>query len=286
MNAPDPLPSISFECFPPKSPATEALLEEALPHLIALAPEFFTVTYGAGGTTKEGTFRLATRLASASPIPVGAHLTYLTETVEALDAYTDRLWEEGVRHIVALRGDVPKGRTLADYADEAAFACTADFVAHLRARHPFEISVSAYPEKHPDAPSLDADLATLREKEEAGADRAITQFFFDGEDYQRYLEKARAAGIGLPIAPGLLPVVDYAKMRKFAAACEATVPDWVSGRFERAPEEDHPRVARDLLIEQIEQLRGYGAPHFHFYSLNRHKLVEEALEATGLRVAA
>ena len=286
MTVPDSLPSISFECFPPKSPATEALLEESLPRLIALAPEFFTVTYGAGGTTKEGTYQLACRLAEASPIPVGAHLTYLTETIEALDAYTDRLWEEGIRHIVALRGDVPPGRTLADYAEEAAFPRTADFVAHLRGRHPFEISVSAYPEKHPDAPSLDADLATLRAKEEAGADRAITQFFFQAEDYQRYVEKARAAGIRLPVAPGLLPVVDYAKMRKFAAACEATVPDWVSGRFERACAEDHPRVARDLLVEQIEQLRGYGVPHFHFYTLNRHRLVEEALEATGLRVAA
>lgn len=281
-------PSISFEYFPPKTEAAEKQLWEAAPKLAALDPLFMTVTYGAGGSTKDGTIAALKRMIERFDIPMASHLTFLTTTRADLDAYIDTLWETGVRHIVALRGDLPDGKSFEDFRGENYYDVTSNFVMDILKRHPFEISVAAYPEKHPDAPSLQADIEALRLKCEAGAERAITQFFFDNEDYFRFMEQCASAGITTPICPGLLPIHDFKSMVRFAGKCEANVPDWLHEKFdglEDKPEEAR-KIATDLLVAQTRELAEAGVPHIHFYTLNKFDITAEACMAIGYKSRA
>lgn len=283
-------PSISFEFFPPKSEAAAETLWASVAELAALSPRYMTCTYGAGGSTKDGTVDTLKRMMEIAPgIPLAAHLTFINSRKEELQAYTQGLWDMGVRHIVALRGDMPAD---ADVnwpldKDENYFQYTSDFVAGLKSWNDFEISVGCYPEKHPDAPDMSADIAALKLKCEAGADRAITQFFFDNDVYFRFVETVRAAGIDTPIAPGLLPIHDFKSMCNFAKRCQAQVPGWLHERFDGVEnEEEAEKIATDLLIMQAQDLAEQGVEHLHFYTLNKAAMTTEACQALGYSAKA
>lgn len=263
-------PSFSFEFFPAKSDEASARLMETAHALAATGPAFMTMTFGAGGSSRAGTFDLAARMARETGVPIAAHLTYLGLDAPTIEDYTRRLWAANVRHIVALRGDAPKdahGNIQQGFARP--YADTPDFVKALKKIHPFEISVAAYPEKHPKAESWQSDIDNLKAKCEAGATRAITQFFFNNADYYRFLERTAAAGIKTPIVPGLLPIANFANIQSFAGRCGAAVPTPLCNRFDGASEADAQQIAKDVLREQIEDLRAHGATHFHIYTLNR-----------------
>ena len=275
-------PTLSFEYFPPKTPESEALLWDEAAQLDTLRPRFMTVTYGAGGSTKDKTLSIAGRLANGKT-PIASHLTFLTTTRDELDVYLDMLWEKNIRHIVALRGDLPKGKTFADFKGDEYFNYTSEFVEYIKSKNDFEISVAAYPEKHPDAQSLDADIAALKLKCQAGADRAITQFFFENDKFYDFIDKCEAAGITTPIQPGILPIHDFKAMVRFAGNCQAQVPAWLHEKF--GPLADKPeearKVATDLLVEQTQDLAANGVKHIHFYTLNKSGITTEACKAIG-----
>lgn len=271
----------SFEFFPPKTEAAEKQLWAALPRLAQLGPKYMTVTYGAGGSTREGTVQTLRRMMKDYKIPVASHLTYINMPKKSLYELTDNLWTEGIKHIVALRGDMPPGLSWPLDPDAHYFQQTSEFVAALHARHDFEISVAAYPEKHPDAKTLDDDIEALKKKCDAGATRAITQFFFDNDVFYAFADKCRAAGIKTPICPGLLPIHDFKSMQKFAGRCQAKVPAWLHDKF--AGLEDKPEDARktaiELLTNQVADLAKQGIPHIHFYTLNKAEITENACKA-------
>ena len=276
-------PSISFEYFPPKTEDGATALYAAVERLMTYDPLYMTVTYGAGGSTKDGTRKALRHILKMTDIPMASHLTFLSTTKDELDAYIDDLWLMGVHHIVALRGDLPKGTSYDDFKTEQYYDYTSNFVAALKAKHPFEISVGAYPEKHPDAASLDADIEALRLKCAAGADRAITQFFFENDIYYRFLDQCEKAGITTPIVPGLLPVHDFKSMSNFAKRCAASIPDWLREKFEalEGRPEEAQKYATDLLIMQAEDLAARGVGHIHFYCMNKAHITSEAVEALG-----
>lgn len=271
--------TFSFEFFPPKTEKAAESLWQAVPELADLSPKFMTVTYGAGGSTREGTVDTIARMREETGLSIGSHLTFINTPKDQLHEYTSALWAAGIRHIVALRGDMPGDLHWPLDEDAEYFQFTSDFVEGLKSWHEFEISVGCYPEKHPDASSLDADVKALKLKCDAGADRAITQFFFDNDIYYTFLEKSNKAGITTPIVPGLLPVHDFTSMCKFAARCQASVPDWMHEKFaglEDKPEEAR-KVAIDLLTTQVEDLLQQGVPHFHFYTLNKADITKQAV---------
>ena len=281
--------TISFEFFPPKNDAMEQQLWDAMPKLAALDPKYMTVTYGAGGTTKDGTRKTLRRAVQEfTPIPFASHLTFLSTNIAELDTYIDDLWNAGVKAIVALRGDLPKGTSYDDFAGEDYYQHTAEFVKILKQKHPFEIIVGAYPEKHPDAESLEADIAHLKLKCEAGADRATTQFFFDNTVYYDFVEKCQAAGIATPINPGLMPIYDFKSLQRFAGMCQANIPDWLHAKFaglEDKPEEAE-KIATEILVEQTLDLARNGINHIHFYSMNKAPITIAACEALGYKAKA
>ena len=270
-------PTISFEFFPPKTPQGEEILPETVKKLAKLNPAFMTVTFGAGGSTREGTLKTLRSLQSASGIPLGCHLTFISLTKTDLRGYLDTLWGMNIRHIIALRGDMPAGLQWPLDPDLDYFQYTSDFIEGIKAHKPFEISVGAYPEKHPDAPDMAADIIALKKKCDAGADRAITQFFFNHDHYADFLEEVAKAGIKTPIIPGLLPIGNYQSMTGFAGRCGASIPPALCDKFMSAPEEDHPKIATDILRWQIEDLTRIGAPHLHFYTLNKAEMLTAAL---------
>ncbi len=274
-------PTISFEFFPPKSEAAATQLWNALPVLAALEPDYMTVTYGAGGSTREGTVTTLRRMMKDYNIPVASHLTFINMPKKSLYELLDTLWGEGIKHIIALRGDLPPDLSWPLDPDALYFQKTSEFVSALHARHDFEISVAAYPEKHPDAKTLEEDIAALKSKCEAGATRAITQFFFDNNVFYEFLEKCQKAGIKTPICPGLLPIHDFKSMQKFAARCQANVPAWLHDKFagtEGKPDEAR-KVAQDLLATQAQDLVKNGVPHIHFYTLNKSDITAEACKS-------
>lgn len=263
-------PSFSFEFFPPKTQDAAARVMETALALAATHPAFMTMTFGAGGSSRAGTFDLAARMARETAVPVASHLTYLGLYRDEVEDFASRLWDNNVRHIVALRGDAPKdaqGNVQEGFARP--YADTPDFVRALKKLRRFEISVAAYPEKHPKAESLASDIENLKAKCDAGASRAITQFFFDNTVFYRFLEQTAQAGIATPIVPGLLPIANFAHMQNFAARCGATVPLALCNRFEGKSEADAHKIAEDVLREQIEDLVHNGVEHFHMYTLNR-----------------
>ncbi len=278
-----PVPfQVSFEFFPPKSAEMEETLWKSITRLAPLAPRFVSVTYGAGGSTRERTHHTVHRILKETPLVPAAHLTCVAASREEIDAVADDYWNVGVRHIVALRGDLLEGRA---HPAPGGYAFAADLVEGLRKRHDFEISVAAYPEVHPEATSPDADLDNLKRKVDAGATRAITQFFFDKWTYLRFLDRARKAGITVPIVPGIMPVTNFTQMVKFAKSTGATIPRDFARMFEGLEHDPETRklVAATVAAEQCQQLERAGVTEFHFYTLNRADLTYALCHVLGLR---
>jgi methylenetetrahydrofolate reductase (NADPH) len=274
---------VSFEFFPPKTDKMQDQLWTCIDRLAPLAPEFVSVTYGAGGTTRERTHQTVTRIARDAHLQAAAHLTCIGATTGEIDDIARRYWEDGIRHIVALRGDVP-GR--GPYQPTpGGYAYAADLVAGLKRIADFEISVAAYPETHPDAASPEADLDNLKRKLDAGATRAITQYFFDVDVYRRFLDRCRKAGIGVPVVPGILPVTNFGQVRHFSAACGTTVPAWMADLFDGLDDDPETRhmVAATVAAEQCRALAADGVDHFHFYTLNRADLTYAICHILGVR---
>jgi len=277
-------PLVSFEFFPPKTDEMEEKLWHTIKRLEWLTPRFVSVTYGAGGSTRERTHSTVTRIRRETRLEPAAHLTCVGASRGEIDAVAQRYWGAGIRHIVALRGDPPAGASgYAPHPDGYAYA--ADLVAGLRRTGDFEISVAAFPECHPEAPSAGADLDNLKRKIDAGANRAITQFFFDVDVYVGFVERARAAGITVPIVPGILPVTNFAQVKKFAAQCGAAVPPWMAAQFEGLDDDPETRrfVAASIASEQCRLLQANGVHEFHFYTLNRADLTVAICHMIGVR---
>lgn len=278
-------PAISFELFPPKTDQARENLEREVRILATLNPAFMTVTFGAGGSNRAGTKDTALRVQDITGIPVAAHLTFIGLTKRELDDYVTDLTRAGIRHIIALRGDMPKGQVIPDPANPDYYKTTNEFVAALKKRGDIEISVGTYPEKHPQSVSLEADIEALRQKDAAGADRAITQFFFENDIFFNFVNQVKKSGIGLPVAAGILPILNFEKMLSFAQTCQARVPDWLHARFKGVSDEQAVhRLAADILTEQVKGLAQGGATHLHFYTLNKADLTLRACQNSGLAV--
>ena len=279
-----PPPALSFEFFPPKTDALEAQLWTCIRRLEPLGPRFVSVTYGAGGTTQARTHATVSRLVRETSLTPAAHLTCVGASRAEVDEVARSYWEAGVRHIVALRGDPPAGTDRYEPHPEG-YAYAADLVAGLQRVAPFEVSVAAYPETHPTALSHDHDLDNLKRKIDAGATRAITQYFFDSDIYLRFIDRCAAAGITLPIVPGIMPVSNFNQMKKFSAMCGAGVPDWMGRLFEGLDDDPETRrmVSVVLAAEQVRLLQANGVDEFHFYTLNRPDLVYAIAHILGAR---
>ncbi|MBL4784324.1 MAG: methylenetetrahydrofolate reductase [NAD(P)H] [Cohaesibacteraceae bacterium] len=277
--------NVSFEFFPPKSEKMEKTLWDAVRRLEPLSPNFVSVTYGAGGSTRERTHNTVSRILSETTLCPAAHLTCVDATKEEIDTVIRGYHEIGVRHIVALRGDSAEGAGGKFQAHNSGYVSSYDLVAGIREIGDFEVSVSAYPEKHPKSPDFASDIDMLKRKIDAGATRAITQFFFDNEHYERYLERVRAAGISIPIVPGIAPVHDFRKLSNFASKTGASVPDWLARRFDGLENEaeTHRLVAAAVAAEQVLDLVELGIQDFHFYTMNRADLVYAICHLLGLR---
>jgi len=276
---------VSFEFFPPKSEKMEEQLWAAISRLAPLAPEFVSVTYGAGGSTRERTHVTVSRIIRETGLRPAAHLTCVDATKEEVNEVARAYWAAGVRHIVALRGD-PAGGVGSRYEPHPnGYVNAADLVAGLKKIAGFEISVAGYPEKHPESITLSADIDNLKAKVDAGADRIITQFGFDNTHYLRFLERARAAGIWVPIIPGLVPIHNFRQVAGFAVRAGATVPAWLARRFEGIEDDAQTThlVAAAVATEQAMQLVDEGIKSFHFYTLNRADLVYAICHLLGLR---
>lgn len=265
---------ISFEFFPPKTAEMEARLWDSITRLAPLQPRFVSVTYGADGSTRERTHGTVTRILRETSLTPAAHLTCVGAAREEIDEVARGYWDSGVRHIVALRGDPPGGVQETYTPHEGGYAYAAELVAGLRRVGDFDISVAAFPEVHHEASSAEADLDNLKRKLDAGAKRAITQFFFDPAVFLRFLERARAAGIDAPIVPGIFPISNFARTVDFATKCGASVPDWLAEMFAGLDDDPQSRmaVAAAAAAEQCRYLQAYGVREFHFYTLNRAEL--------------
>ncbi len=266
--------SVSFEFFPPNTPEAAERLWTVIRRLEALGPRFVSVTYGAGGSTRERTHAIVTRILAETSLLPAAHLTCVGAPREEIDEIARAYWEGGVRHLVALRGDPPGGLSESYRPHPGGYAYAADLVAGLKRVADFEISVAAFPEVHPEALSAEQDLDNLKRKLDAGACRAITQFFFDPERYLRFVDRARAAGIDAPIVPGIFPITNFARTVEFAKKCGATVPAWLTALFEGVQDHSDTRnlVAAVAAAELCRQLQAQGVDEFHFYTLNRAEL--------------
>jgi methylenetetrahydrofolate reductase (NADPH) len=275
---------VSFEFFPPGDAAMAATLWHSLERLAPLAPDFVSVTYGADGSTRERTHELVTRIQRETPLTGAPHLTCIGAPREEILAIARAYWAEGIRHLVALRGDPPGGEGR-HVPHAGGFAYAADLVAALKSVAPFDISVAAYPETHPEARSADDDIINLKRKLDAGASRAITQFFFDAEIFLRFRDRCAAAGISAPIVPGILPITRFPQVLRFASRCGTSVPAWLHERFTglEADEETRRLLAAGVAIEQVEALARHGVREFHFYTLNRAELTYAICHALGLR---
>ena len=278
---------VSFEFFPPKTEKMGETLWQSVKTLEPLGPRFLSVTYGAGGSTRERTHEAVRRIVSETGIPAAAHLTCVQATCEEVDQVAREYWEEGVRHIVALRGDAPDGS--GGYAPHpGGYENAADLIAGLKKIGDFEISVAAYPEMHPDSPDRQADLDNLKRKFDAGATRAITQFFFEPECFFDFRDKAAAAGIEGEIVPGIMPVMSFAAVQKMSGLCGTAIPDWMEGLFDGLDERPEARqlVSATIAAEMCRRLYAGGVRQFHFYTLNRAELSYAICHMLGLRPKA
>jgi methylenetetrahydrofolate reductase (NADPH) len=283
-SADHPPPQLSFEFFPPRTDALEQQLWACIKRLAPLHPRFVSVTYGAGGTTQARTHATVVRLLQETDLVPAAHLTCVGATRETVDDVARQYWDAGVRHIVALRGDAPPGQAYEPHPGGYAYA--ADLVAGLRRIGAFDISVAAYPEVHPTAANPVADLENLKRKLDAGATRAITQYFFDTSVYLRFLDLCLAAGIKAPIVPGIMPVSNFVQAVKFSDMCGASIPAWMKALFEGTEDDPETRRMLGLVIaaEQVRLLQANGVDEFHFYTLNRPDLTFAIAHVLGVRV--
>ncbi|MEL6530383.1 MAG: methylenetetrahydrofolate reductase [Pseudomonadota bacterium] len=275
---------ISFEFFPPKTDKMAETLWNSVATLSPLGPRFVSVTYGAGGTTRERTHEQVVRIQNETNIPAAAHLTCVNATREEVDEVARHYWAEGIRHIVALRGDPPDGAS--QYTPHpGGYANAAELIAGLKKVADFEISVGAYPEVHPDSPDAQTDIANLKAKFDAGADRAITQFFFDPECFFRFRDEAAAAGIDAEIVPGIMPVMSFAAVQRMSGMCGTAIPGWMEGLFEGLDERPAARqlVSATIAAELCRKLYAGGVRKFHFYTLNRAELSYAICHMLGKR---
>ena len=275
---------VSFEFFPPGDEKMEQTLWQSIQRLLPLAPRFVSVTYGADGSTRERTHQVVTRVLKETSLTPAPHLTCIGTDREQILDIARGYWQAGVRHIVALRGDAPQGSE--GYRPHpSGFAYAVDLVRGLKSVADFEVSVAAYPEGHPEAPNAAFDLDNLKAKTDAGADRAITQFFFDSDVFLRFRDRCMAAGIRASLVPGILPITRFPQMLRFAARCGARVPDWLRHRFDGLEEDAETRrmIAAAFAIGQVETLSREGVDEFHFYTLNRADLTYAICHALGVR---
>jgi methylenetetrahydrofolate reductase (NADPH) len=281
-------PTVSFEFFPPGDEAMAQQLWQSVQRLAPLCPSFVSVTYGADGSTRERTHEFVERVLRETDLRVAPHLTCVGASRAEVLAIAQSYWDLGVRHLVALRGDAPAANLSADgrYRPHPdGFAYASDLVRGLRQIGEFDMSVAAYPEGHPESGGVDADLQNLKRKVDAGAGRAITQFFFETDLFLRYRDRCAAAGIQASIVPGILPITRFPQLLRFAARCGASVPDWLRGRFDGLDDDPDTRrmIAANVAIEQVQRLREHGVEEFHFYTLNRAELAYAICHALGLR---
>ena len=279
-------PAISFEFFPPKTEEMENSLWDTIKRLAPLAPSFVSVPYGAGGSTRERTHATIARILAETSLVPAAHLTCVGASRGEIDGIVGRYHDIGVRHIVALRGD-PAGGIGTPYTPHPdGYRTSADLVASIKKRYPdIDVSVSAYPEKHPESRDFDADIDVLEAKVDAGATRAITQVFFDNDLYFRYLDRVRARGIGIPIVPGIMPMHNFKQARNFVTRAGTTVPDWLAEKFEGLDDDAETRklVAATVAAGQVQNLAKHGVDTFHFYTMNRADLVFAISHLLGIR---
>ena len=278
---------VSFEFFPPGDSEMERTLWESIQRLAPLAPRFVSVTYGADGSTRERTHNTVTRILRETALTPAPHLTCIGAPREEILDIARGYWDAGVRHIVALRGDAPAGQTTYQ-PHPGGFAYATDLVKGLRTIGDFDISVAAYPEVHPEAPNADFDLDNLAAKIDAGAHRAITQFFFDTDAFLRFRDRCAARGLDAQLVPGILPITRFPQMLRFAKRCGASVPDWLQHRFDGLDDDPDTRrlIAANVAIEQVHRLQEHGIQEFHFYTLNRAELTYAICHALGVRPAA
>ena len=278
---------VTFEFFPPSDDDMAAHLWAAIQRLAPLQPKFVSVTYGADGSTRSKTHECVLRILRETDLLVAPHLTCVGASREEVIAIAQDYWGHGVRHMVALRGDAPgAGASGGRYRPHpGGFAYAADLVRGLKQTQPFELSVAAYPEGHPESGGVEADLDNLKRKVDAGASRAITQFFFDTDVFLRYRDRCAAAGIRAGVVPGILPITRFPQLLRFAERCGASVPDWLRQRFDGLDEDPETRrmIAAHVAIEQVQRLRQHGVEEFHFYTLNRAELTYAICHALGLR---
>ncbi|MEQ9815193.1 MAG: methylenetetrahydrofolate reductase [NAD(P)H] [Azospirillaceae bacterium] len=279
-------PVVSFEFFPPKTPKMEESLMATVARLAPLQPRFVSVTYGAGGSTREKTLETILRIHDETEVQAAAHLTCVGAPRHEIDEIAATYWQRGVRHIVALRGDAPDSDGYRPHANGYAYAN--DLVAGLRRIADFEISVAAYPETHPEARDLETDLDNLKAKLDAGATRAITQFFFEPEMFLRFRDRAAAAGITAPLVPGILPITNFGRAVSFAKSCGATIPEQYHTLFADLDEEPDTRnlIAATVAVDLCQTLRAEGVDEFHFYTLNRAELTLAICRMLGITAPA
>nr|WP_082837396.1 methylenetetrahydrofolate reductase [NAD(P)H] [Qipengyuania flava] len=275
---------VSFEFFPPKNEKMGETLWRSVETLAPLGPRFASVTYGAGGSTRERTHQQVVRIQNEANIPAAAHLTCVEATRDQVDEVARHYWDEGIRHIVALRGDAPDGQG-AYRPHPDGYANAVELIAGLKRVADFEISVAAYPEVHPDSPDRQADLDNLRAKFDAGATRAITQFFFDPECFFDFRDRAAAAGIEGEIVPGIMPVLSFAAVQRMSGLCGTAIPDWMEGLFDGLDDRPEARqlVSATIAAELCRRLYAGGVRQFHFYTLNRAELSYAICHMLGLR---
>jgi methylenetetrahydrofolate reductase (NADPH) len=275
---------VSFEFFPPHTETMQETLWDSIKRLSALGPRFVSVTYGADGSTRERTHDVVERIVNETDLTAAPHLTCIDASRGEIDDIARDYWDMGVRHLVALRGDPPKDS--GSYRPRTdGYAYASDLVAGLRKVADFDISVAAYPEVHPEAPNALFDLDNLKRKLDAGASRAITQFFFDTDLFLKFRDLCATAGIESSIVPGILPITRFPQLTRFAAQCGATVPDWLRDRFEGLDDDAETRqlIAANVAIDQVRRLQAEGIHEFHFYTLNRSELTFAICHALGVR---
>ncbi|WP_300380529.1 methylenetetrahydrofolate reductase [NAD(P)H] [Henriciella sp.] len=283
-------PSVSFEFFPPKNEKMNDKLWECVKRLEPMSPHFVSVTYGAGGSTRTRTHETVSRIASDTSLTPAAHLTCVGAPSDEVIQTAEDYYEAGVRHIVALRGDAPQDKDFEE--PEGRYTCVTDLISDLRAHRPelgkaFEISVACYPEPHPDSRGWEADLAHLKAKQDAGADRAITQFFFEPDVYFEFVDKARAAGITIPLVPGIMLQPNFNGLKKFAKMCGADLPDWLHKLYDGLDDDPDTRdlVTANVAAELCHKLSDGGVNQFHFYTLNKANLALSTCHLLGMKPA-
>ncbi|MDQ8029916.1 MAG: methylenetetrahydrofolate reductase [NAD(P)H] [Brevundimonas sp.] len=283
-------PRVSFEFFPPKTDESEASLWKAIQRLAPLNPAFVSVTYGAGGSTRERTHRTVERILNETDLAPAAHLTCVDASRAEVDAVIEGYKAAGVRHIVALRGDPPGGNGIGGVYQPRAdgYANATELTAAISRVGGFDITVGAYPEKHPESPSIDHDIDVLKAKIDAGATRAVSQFFFDMDAFLRFRDRVRAAGITIPLIPGVMPVSNFAGLQRMCGACGTAVPGWLAAHFDGLDNDPETRklIAASVAAETCARLQEEGFQDFHFYTLNRADLVYAICRVLGVREQA